>query len=163
MSNTWGQHLTIQAALSLSRPCQKHLELMNCASHYQNIEKNFTYSSIPPPPCYSVVNKHISKGTRVCRHFFTLFLKCLFFLFSFFFCVCICVNLGHTQLIVIIVTLLILTPETSMYLYVLLFTQKLWVEYLPMAQETEVQSQVKSYQWLKKKWYLMPPCLTDQG
>ena len=28
-----------------------------------------------------------------------------------------------------------------------------------MARETWVQSQVESYQWLKK-WYLMPPCLT---
>ena len=30
---------------------------------------------------------------------------------------------------------------------------------LPTAQETEVQSQVESYQRLKK-WYLMLPCLT---
>ena len=30
---------------------------------------------------------------------------------------------------------------------------------LPMARETWVQSQVESYQRLKK-WYLMPPCLT---
>ena len=30
---------------------------------------------------------------------------------------------------------------------------------LPMVQQTRVQSQVKSYQRLKK-WYLMPPCLT---
>ena len=29
----------------------------------------------------------------------------------------------------------------------------------PVAQETRVQSQVESYQRLKK-WYLMPPCLT---
>ena len=29
-----------------------------------------------------------------------------------------------------------------------------------MARETWVQSQVESYQRLKKKWYLMPPCLT---
>ena len=34
-----------------------------------------------------------------------------------------------------------------------------WLECSPMAQETWVQSQVKSYQRLKK-WYLMPPCLT---
>ena len=33
------------------------------------------------------------------------------------------------------------------------------VECLPMAQETRVQSQVESYQRLKK-WYLIPPCLT---
>ena len=33
------------------------------------------------------------------------------------------------------------------------------VECLPMARETEIQSQVKSYQRLKK-WYLMLPCLT---
>ena len=32
-------------------------------------------------------------------------------------------------------------------------------ECLPMARETWVQSQVESYQRLKK-WYLMPPCLT---
>ena len=35
----------------------------------------------------------------------------------------------------------------------------LWVESLPIARETEVQSLVKSYQRLKK-WYVMPPCLT---
>ena len=34
-----------------------------------------------------------------------------------------------------------------------------WLECLPMVQETGVQSQVKSYQKLKK-WYLMPPWLT---
>ena len=34
-----------------------------------------------------------------------------------------------------------------------------WVECLPMVWKTRVQSQVKSYQRLKK-WYLMPPCLT---
>ena len=34
-----------------------------------------------------------------------------------------------------------------------------WLECSPMARETEVQSQVKSYQRLKK-WYLIPPCLT---
>ena len=34
-----------------------------------------------------------------------------------------------------------------------------WVECLPMARETRVQSQVESYQRLKK-WYLMAPCLT---
>ena len=34
-----------------------------------------------------------------------------------------------------------------------------WVECSPMVWETGVQSQVKSYQKLKK-WYLMPPCLT---
>ena len=33
-----------------------------------------------------------------------------------------------------------------------------WVECSPMVQETKVQSQVKSYQRLKK-WYLMWPCL----
>ena len=31
------------------------------------------------------------------------------------------------------------------------------VECSPMARETEVQSQVESYQRLKK-WYLIPPC-----
>ena len=30
---------------------------------------------------------------------------------------------------------------------------------LPMVRETRVQSQVESYQRLKK-WYLMPPCFT---
>ena len=34
-----------------------------------------------------------------------------------------------------------------------------WLECLPMAQATGVQSQVESYQRLKK-WYLMPPCLS---
>ena len=34
-----------------------------------------------------------------------------------------------------------------------------WVECLPMARETGVQSQVESCQRLKK-WYLIPPCLT---
>ena len=34
-----------------------------------------------------------------------------------------------------------------------------WIECLPMGWETGVQSQVKSYQRLKK-WYLIPPCLT---
>ena len=34
-----------------------------------------------------------------------------------------------------------------------------WLECSPMVRETWVQSQVESYQWLKK-WYLMPPCLT---
>ena len=34
-----------------------------------------------------------------------------------------------------------------------------WLECLPMARETGIQSQVESYQRLKK-WYLMPPCLT---
>ena len=30
----------------------------------------------------------------------------------------------------------------------------------PMVRETGVQSQFESYQSLKKKWYLIPPCLT---
>ena len=34
-----------------------------------------------------------------------------------------------------------------------------WVECSPMVRERGVQSQVESYQRLKK-WYLMPPCLT---
>ena len=34
-----------------------------------------------------------------------------------------------------------------------------WVECSPMVRETAVQSQVESYQRLKK-WYLIPPCLT---
>ena len=34
------------------------------------------------------------------------------------------------------------------------------VECLPIVQETGVQSQVESYQRLKKKWYLIPPCFT---
>ena len=34
-----------------------------------------------------------------------------------------------------------------------------WLQCLPMARETRVQSQVKSYERLKK-WYLMPSCLT---
>ena len=34
-----------------------------------------------------------------------------------------------------------------------------WLECLPMVRETRIQSQVESYQRLKK-WYLMPPCLT---
>ena len=39
------------------------------------------------------------------------------------------------------------------------WTNNLEVECSPMARETWVQSQVASYQRLKK-WYLMPPCLT---
>ena len=39
------------------------------------------------------------------------------------------------------------------------FLLKHTLECLPMAQETWVQSQVESYQRLKK-WYLMLPCLT---
>ena len=35
----------------------------------------------------------------------------------------------------------------------------LWVECSPIVRETGVQSQVVSYQRLKK-WYLIPPCLT---
>ena len=35
-----------------------------------------------------------------------------------------------------------------------------WVECSPMAQETGVQSQVNSYQKLKK-WYLISLCLTQ--
>ena len=34
-----------------------------------------------------------------------------------------------------------------------------WVECLPLSRETRVQSQVESYQRLKK-WNLIPPCLT---
>ena len=34
-----------------------------------------------------------------------------------------------------------------------------WVECSPMVRETWVQSQVSSYQ-RRKKWYLIPPCLT---
>ena len=48
-----------------------------------------------------------------------------------------------------------------------LFTQLLWPpppvkvrKCLPMVWGTRVQSQVESYQRLKKKWYLIPPCLT---
>ena len=36
----------------------------------------------------------------------------------------------------------------------------LWVECSPMAWEIVVQSQFESYQKVKK-WYLMPPCLTQ--
>ena len=35
----------------------------------------------------------------------------------------------------------------------------MWVDCSPIAQESGVQSQIKSYQKLKK-WYLIPPCLT---
>ena len=41
----------------------------------------------------------------------------------------------------------------------LLRTLAWWLECLPMAWETGIQSQVESYQRLNK-WYLMPPCLT---
>ena len=37
--------------------------------------------------------------------------------------------------------------------------EKYQLECSPMARETSVQSQVESYQRLKK-WYLLPPCLT---
>ena len=48
-----------------------------------------------------------------------------------------------------------------MYIYIYITTGPLfyWVECLPIFRETGVQSQVQSYQRLKK-WYLMPPCLT---
>ena len=39
---------------------------------------------------------------------------------------------------------------TKIYIYALTYINKLWVEYLSMARETWVQSQVKSYQRLKK-------------
>ena len=45
------------------------------------------------------------------------------------------------------------------YIYMHVCVLALWVECLPMIRETVVQSQVKSYQRLKK-WYLMPTCLT---
>ena len=35
-----------------------------------------------------------------------------------------------------------------------------WIECLPKFRETGIQSQVQSYQRLKKKWYLISPCLT---
>ena len=42
---------------------------------------------------------------------------------------------------------------------ILLYSCTNWVECLPVAWETGVQSWVESYQRLKK-WYLIPPCLT---
>ena len=48
------------------------------------------------------------------------------------------------------------------YIYIYIYVLAHWpcgLKCLPMAWETGVQSQVKSYQRLKK-WYLMPPCLT---
>ena len=47
------------------------------------------------------------------------------------------------------------------YTYICIYVRTLakWLECSPMARETWVQSQVESYQRLKK-WYLMPPCLT---
>ena len=38
------------------------------------------------------------------------------------------------------------------------FLKTWWLECSPMARETWIQSQVEPYQ--RKKWYLMPPCLT---
>ena len=51
--------------------------------------------------------------------------------------------------------------EIFTYLWLLFDTGPLtkWIECLPMVQGTRVQSQVKSYQRLKK-WYLIAPCLT---
>ena len=48
-----------------------------------------------------------------------------------------------------------------MYIYVFILTGplNLWVECSPMARETGVQSQVDSYQRLKK-WYLILLCIT---
>ena len=43
--------------------------------------------------------------------------------------------------------------------YFIFLIKRLWVECLSMARETGVQSQIESYQRLKK-WYLMEPCLT---
>ena len=48
------------------------------------------------------------------------------------------------------------------YIYICTYTGHWAIRVLecsPMARETWVQSQVESYQRLKK-WYLMPPCLT---
>ena len=42
----WTWHLTVQSDLSHSKPMQKHLELLNCASCYQNIAKPLTHLSI---------------------------------------------------------------------------------------------------------------------
>ena len=42
------------------------------------------------------------------------------------------------------------------YIYIYIYIER---ECSPIARETWVQSQVESYQRLKK-WYLMPPCLT---
>ena len=46
-----------------------------------------------------------------------------------------------------------ITPRST------LLGSHLWVECSQMVWETGVQSQVESYQWLKK-WYLLVPCLT---
>ena len=45
--------------------------------------------------------------------------------------------------------------------YIHIYTSSLaeWIQCSPMAPQTRIQSQVKSYQRLKK-WYLIPPCLT---
>ena len=47
------------------------------------------------------------------------------------------------------------------YIYIYIYTGSLsqWVECSPMIRETWVQSQVASYQRLKK-WYMIPSCLT---
>ena len=44
------------------------------------------------------------------------------------------------------------------FIFFLLFFYYPWLECLPMTRETGFESQVESYQRLKK-WYLMPPCL----
>ena len=49
-----------------------------------------------------------------------------------------------------------LLPPLSLNIYIYIYT---YIHCSPMARETWVQSQVESYQRLKK-WYLMPPCLT---
>ena len=45
------------------------------------------------------------------------------------------------------------------YIYINVSSWAKWAQCLPMSQETGVQSQVESYQRLKK-WYVIPPCIT---
>ena len=49
-------------------------------------------------------------------------------------------------------------PSPVSVTFIILYLLAYWVECLPMVLETSVQSQVESYQRLKK-WFLMPPCL----
>ena len=53
--------------------------------------------------------------------------------------------------------LLVTYDKDNIYIYIYIYIW--WLECSPMARETGVQSQVQSYQRLKK-WYLVPPCLT---
>ena len=65
------------------------------------------------------------------------------------------INLKHTQPHWrVLIERNSLSVDDNIYIYICIYIYK-----LRMVRETRVQSQVESYQRLKK-WYLVPPCLT---